>query len=367
MKITYDAQIFFEQSYGGASRYICEIASRISKLQDMHVSITAPLHINAYLEHLPPHIISGFRLPRADKLSLSVRGAGMLIGDLMLRFLSPDIIHETYYFPYRLGPRRSKRILTIHDMIHEKFVADFDARDRTSRFKLMSAERADHIICVSEATRRDVMELLDVSPDRISVIYHGFNLMDDAAPAAGMELNFDEPFILYVGNRGRYKNFLGLLQAYSESKELTKHCRLVCFGSEKFNVVELEAIEKYGLNRDRVIHIGGGDQILASLYKSAAVFVYPSLYEGFGIPPLEAMSFDCPVVCSKESSIPEVVGDAGEYFDPKNIDDIREAVERVFDSDSRRNELIVKGRQRLKMFSWDRCAEETADVYRKLS
>ncbi len=368
MKIAYDAQIFFEQAYGGVSRYFCEIASRISKFQGLQVSITAPMHINAYLGQLPLQIVSGFRLPGTDHLPLSVRGVGMLIGDLMLRALSPDIVHETYYFPYRFGPRRARRILTIHDMIHEKFASDFASTDRTARFKLMSAERADHIICVSESTRRDLIELLGINPDKISVIYHGYGLINDAVPNVGeTALSFNEPFLLYVGNRGRYKNFSGLLKAYATSIKLQKCCKVVCFGGESFTPSELEGMEKLGLNGGRVVQISGNDQVLATLYNSAVALVYPSLYEGFGIPPLEAMSFDCPVICSKESSIPEVVGDAGAYFDPNDIENICDVIERTVGSDSQRNLLIAKGRERLKMFSWDRCARETADLYRKLT
>ena len=106
--------------------------------------------------------------------------------------------------------------------------------------------------------------------------------------------------------------------------------------------------------------------MLAGLYGQASVFIYPSLYEGFGIPPLEAMSYDCPVVCSKTSSIPEVVGDAGEFFDPADIESMRAAIERVVTSDSHQKLLIAKGRARLKYFSWDRCAAETLDLYMKL-
>jgi glycosyltransferase involved in cell wall biosynthesis len=107
--------------------------------------------------------------------------------------------------------------------------------------------------------------------------------------------------------------------------------------------------------------------LLAKLYKFARAFIYPSLYEGFGIPPLEAMSHGCPVVCSNTSSIPEVVGDAGEYFDPVDTGSMREAIEHVVGSDSHRNLLIAKGYERLKSFSWDRCAAETLDVYRRLA
>jgi glycosyltransferase involved in cell wall biosynthesis len=120
------------------------------------------------------------------------------------------------------------------------------------------------------------------------------------------------------------------------------------------------------MDSSQVMQFGGSDQMLAGLYEHASAFIYPSLYEGFGIPPLEAMSYGCPVVCSKTSSIPEVVGDAGEYFDPADIESMRVAIERVVTSDSHRKLLIAKGRARLKYFSWDRCAAETLDLYMKL-
>src|SRR5439155_12052756 len=104
------------------------------------------------------------------------------------------------------------------------------------------------------------------------------------------------------------------------------------------------------------------DEMLALLYRNAAAFVYPSLYEGFGIPPLEAMSVSCPVIASKTSSIPEVVGDAGEYFDPGNMESIRSAIESVLESPTRRDELVMKGRARCAQFSWARCAGETLTI-----
>ena len=121
-----------------------------------------------------------------------------------------------------------------------------------------------------------------------------------------------------------------------------------------------------GLALEQVMHVGGSDERLAAMYKGAAALVYPSKYEGFGIPPLEAMSLDCPVICSNTSSIPEVVGEAGEYFDPFDQDSIRAAIERVLQSPARRQQLVVLGRSRCKLFSWERCAEQTAAVYRRL-
>jgi len=189
MKIAYDAQIFIEQRYGGISRYFCEIASKISEMSESQVLITAPMHINAYIGCLPASIVSGFNLPSASSsLSIKVRLLCMLWGDLMLRAFSPDIIHETYFFPYRLGPRNAKRVLTIHDMIHEKFPSYFDPKDRTSKYKSLAAKRADHIICISESTRRDVIDLLGVSPDKITVIHHGFDLLNEQVISASVEV-----------------------------------------------------------------------------------------------------------------------------------------------------------------------------------
>lgn len=376
MKIAYDSQIFCQQTYGGVSRYFCEIASRIAKGSGVQVSITAPMHINAYLAHVPPGILSGFRAPNTDRVQTNcgaiyprlAKRLSLLMGDWMLRATNPDIVHETYFSPYRLGTRRPRRVLTIYDMIHEKFASNFPHSDKTARYKALAAERADHVICISESTRRDTIEILGLHPDKTSVIYLGFDLMHaDGDRARDLFSSTNNPFLLYVGNRGGYKNFLGLLEAYATSPQLRTGYRLICFGGGALNMDEQKAIHKLGLDSSHVMQLGGSDQSLASLYERASAFIYPSLYEGFGIPPLEAMSYDCPVVCSKTSSIPEVVGDAGEYFDPADIESMRAAIEQVVTSDSPRKLLIAKGRARLKYFSWDRCAAETLDIYRKLA
>lgn len=376
MKIAYDPQIFCAQTYGGVSRYICEIASRISKEPDVRVSIIAPLHINAYLAHVPPGIVSGFRAPKTDRFRtneganyprLMLRGLGLLIGDWMLYAMRPDLVHETYFSPYRLGPRGARRVLTIHDMIHEKFASSVTYPDKIARYKALAAERADHVICVSESTRRDAIEILGLPADKTSVIYLGFNLLNGAgAQAEEPGLPSPKPYLLYVGKRGGYKNFLRLLEAYVASPQLKTEYQLICFGGGAFHADELKAMQTLGLDRDQVTQLGGDDQLLARLYQRAGALIFPSLYEGFGIPPLEAMSHDCPVVCSNTSSIPEVVGDAGEYFDPADTESMRAAIERVVTSDNHRKTLITKGRARLKHYSWDRCAAETLDIYMKL-
>ena len=254
-------------------------------------------------------------------------------------------------------------ILTVYDMIHEKFLEHGSRLDTTRRDKSLAVKRANHIICISEHTRQDLVELLDVDPAKTSVVYPGYSLMSNNTPVQ-RSIKHDRPYILYVGNRGSYKNFDGLLQAYANSPMLRNDFDLICFGGGKFTAAERNRFHRLGLGMDAIHHAHGSDLILADCYRGAKAFIYPSLYEGFGLPPLEAMNFDCPVVCSKTSSIPEVVGDAGEYFDPHDIDSIRTAIERVVSDDALRNGLILKGKARLGVFSWQRCAKETLDVYR---
>ena len=368
MRVAYDSQIFSGQIYGGVSRYFCEIASRLANSADVDVKIAAPMYVNAYLEKLPRDLICGFHSPFPyDFLKLYQRATSMFLGDLVLRSLSLDIVHETYYFKYPLGPKKAGRVLTIYDMIHERFQSQFQYGDKTSTHKAVAAARAEHIICISESTKKDAIEILGLNPEKISVIPLGFDLMvDNEHINTGLPSEISKPFLLFVGTRGGYKNFLPMLQVYAKSTLLRSEFNLICFGGGSFNKDESLAIKKLGLNLDQVVHMSGDDQLLAQLYKNASAFVFPSLYEGFGIPPLEAMFYDCPVVCSNTSSIPEVVGDAGLYFNPYDADDMQTAIESVIQSNELRESLIAKGKVRLKLFSWDKCAAETLEVYKRL-
>lgn len=368
MNIAYDSQIFCAQTYGGVSRYFCEIASRISKFPESQVTVVAPMAVCAYLQNVRPEIVFGFKASEIKRFRFAQRVLGVLAGDLMLRAKAPDLIHETYFFPYRLGPKTARRVITIHDMIHEKFASSFPNADKTAGYKAKAAERADHVICVSESTRRDAIDILGLPPEKITVVHHGFALMGaGGADAVGEATQaITRPFLLYVGHRGGYKNFLRLLGAYAGSKALVESFNLVCFGGGPLQEDELQAIHCLGLPAGKVSQLTGSDELLSSLYSRASAFVYPSLYEGFGIPPLEAMAHDCPVICSQTSSIPEVVGNAGEYFDPGDVESIRGGIERVMSSETLRNALTLNGRERLKQFSWDRCAAETYDIYKKI-
>lgn len=366
MRVAFDAQIFAEQEFGGISRYFCALATELSRLPGAEVRIIAPLHVNGYLRELDRRIEVGHyvrRLPKTGRIIKTLSGALFRPIAAMMR---PDIVHETYYSPLPTYSGRVPHVLTVYDMIHEQFPGSFPSKDLVAVNKASAVHRADHIFCISENTRRDLLEIHDIPEERISVTYLGYDALE-ASSLTAEELVGDSPYLLHVGSRQGYKNFDGLLRAYASSSWLHTNFRLVCFGGGTFSAVEKGFIAELGLSDAQVVQMGGADDRLAALYSGAAAFVYPSMYEGFGIPPLEAMSLDCPVICSNTSSIPEVVGEGGEYFAPEDTESIREALERVLQSGVRRTELVKLGQARCKLFSWERCAQETMAVYRRLT
>jgi glycosyltransferase involved in cell wall biosynthesis len=367
-KIIYDYQIFAIQEYGGISRYYHEIASRIAKMPDFDPQILCPLHVNEYFEEYSSNqnIRKGWKIKNLPKTYTLKRILNQAMSNLSIDKSGKDIIHETLHTSNRfIGSKKNKRVVTVYDTIDEKFAASRDPHGRVAREKAIAVERADRIICVSESTRKDLLELLKVDESKISTIYVAATPDISLGKESIKIPQIDRPYLLYVGIRSDYKNFNRLLEAYHSSKRLNRDFQLVCFGGGTFSSQEKAQISNYQLE-DKVIQISGDDHKLAHLYRRATAFVYPSLYEGFGMPPLEAMAFDCPVICSNISSIPEVVSDAGEYFDPYNVDSIIDAIEQVVYSEHRSNNLKQLGQFRSKVFSWDLCAKQTSEVYRSL-
>lgn len=367
MRIAFDHQIFGWQEYGGISRYAFELAVGLSDSCRQEVAIMCPLYVNRYLEKLPPGVIvSGRRVPAFVKSGRIYRALNSILAKPGMKRFRPDIVHETYYSTRSSAPIESAVVLTVYDMIHERFPENFSAANPIRREKAAAVARADHVICISEQTRSDLIELLGVPEKKTSVVHLGFALTRKSDQISDNDVA-TRPYLLYVGNRGGHKNFEGFLRAYAGSLQLSRNYELVCFGGGGFTSKEFEVIAGLGISKSRVRQISGDDGLLGQYYRHARAFIYPSLYEGFGIPPLEAMNFGCPVVCSNASSIPEVVGDAAQVFDPISIDSMRASIERVVDDEELRSELIRRGTKRLDMFSWRRCAEQTLDVYRMVT
>ena len=365
MKILFDNQIFRAQQYGGISRYFYEVAKYLSAEKNCDVEIFAPLHINQYLTSTSGIHVLGRKIKRPPYSGYITRCINSALTRLLVTPRNDiDIFHETYFAMADNCPRSARRVITVYDMIHEKFAHQFSNRDTTRKFKVHAVHRADHVICISENTRQDLVNLLGVPEKKTSVVYLGYTL---SCPIGSIKPAIHrKPFILYVGSRNGYKNFDMLLRAFASSELLRNEFSIICFGGGKALKRELDLTEKLDLPADCVTYLGGNDSVLAGLYKSAKAFVYPSLYEGFGIPPLEAMSFGCPVVCANASSIPEVVGDAAHLFDPKSESDLRGAMEKVLFSSEYSARLTAKGYERIKLFSWEKCADDTLNVYKKV-
>ena len=363
MRIFYDYQIFAAQKYGGVSRYFVEIASRIGQYPAANVCVFAPLYQSRFLAEKKDMIpILGFNYagtaPRATGFFLRFDAA-------VLRALCPafrpDIVHETYYS--RRGTFSSKvtTVLTVYDMIGELFPQHFPGCENTADIRRAAFQRADHLICISESTRKDLLRLYNLDPEKVSVIHLASSLSHPTDAPSSLE----DPYFLYVGGRRGYKNARGLFAAFGDSKLYRTH-KLVCFGGGKLGKEESEQLKRFGIPEDRVVIANGGDEMLSRYYAGAVAFVYPSLYEGFGIPLLEAMQCDCPVLCSNSSSMPEVAGDAAIYFEPADPKSISDAILRVAQSPDDRRSLISKGRARVKRFSWDLCAQQTFALYERL-
>jgi glycosyltransferase involved in cell wall biosynthesis len=361
IRVVFDHRIFAIQAYGGISRYFAGIAPLLGA-HGIAPRIAAPLHVNHYLGALPPGLVWGQRIPEwrgARRLSLA---AGNALAGPLARLAGAQIVHETYFGAARLAPRGVRLVLTVYDMIHELFAEEIgDAAARAD--KAAAIARADRILCISHSTLGDLLRFYPEAEGRAAVTHLGFDaatFTPGAAPGAG-----ERPYLLHVGHRRAYKNFAGLLGAYAASPRLRAEFDLVCGGGAPFDPAERELIAGHGLE-GRVRRVAANDATLAALYAGAALFVYPSLYEGFGIPPLEAMAAGCPVVAVRASSVPEVCGDAAHFAADGSPEALAEAIEAVVWSPRRQAELRAAGAERIKGFTWEATAAMTAACYKEL-
>lgn len=363
MKIGFDHQAFAMQSYGGISRYVVALATHLKQLQQS-IRVVAPIHRNRYVQDLPEGVFAGREFntfpPRSGRLIARWNRAATAFD---FKRWKPDLVHETYYAYRSASPRSTPTVVTVHDMTHEKFPESFNRFDESAAMKRAAVARADHIICISESTKRDLIELLGTPEEKISTVYHGYDDLPNDGPM--VDVARERPYLLYVGSRANYKNFSGLLKAVAASPRLKKDFCVIAFGGGALTGEERSLMTRLGLKHDQVLSVRGEDASLGAYYTHARAFVYPSRYEGFGLPPLEAMANGCPVITSNSSSLPEVVANAGAYFSPDDVEQIRHVIESTVYDDDRLAQLRALGRERLTHFSWTRCAEDTLNAYRR--
>lgn len=365
VRILFDHSVFSLQSRGGISRYFCELVGHLQDCHDCSPHILAPLHMSRLLKESPGLPVTGKYMARRSGTHRLRQIINNLCSSFLLRGCKPDIIHGTYYLARMHRPAATPYVMTVFDMIHERFPDQLAAgEERIAGEKKRCMQQADQVICISEHTRKDVVELAGISEEKTTVVHLGCSFSCLASTRREKSL-FSSPYLLYVGTRGRVKNFNRALRAYAQSKKLSSDLSLLCFGGGSFTSEELLLAKKLGLSAGQLIHFFGDDQMLANIYTNAVAMIYPSLYEGFGLPILEAMACDCPVLCSNTSSMPEVAGRAALLFDPLSKNELTACMEQVVYSASTRERLISAGRQRITHFSWRRCAEETVKVYNR--
>ncbi|MDR1622629.1 MAG: glycosyltransferase family 4 protein [Synergistaceae bacterium] len=368
MDVFYDHTIF-QQIYGGISRYFRELIVRLLDREGIDVYLFMGLFLNRYgLEREKNRYRSywGLNVP-------SVRYTGRLRNFVNKRLWgyfqakhAPEggrkcLYHPTYYDFY--GLPNAKVALTVHDFTHERYPRLFP-KDETPKLKQKAFGRADALICISESTKNDLLDLYGCREGcKVKTIHHGYN---DLSSLSKPHMSLPPaPYFLFVGPRHSYKNFDCLVNAFASSSDLKKDFGVVCFGGADFSKEETKQFDKLGVTH-KIVRYEGGDDVLATLYKNAVALVSPSLYEGFGFPLLEAMSCGCPVVASNTSSFPEVAGNAALLFTPTSRDELADQLYRIAYNDDVREHMIKSGRQRCTLFSWDRCIEETFELYKEL-
>lgn len=369
MNVLFDHQIFSYQAFGGASRYYCELMNAFAAAGEPAFELPVVESPNEYLGR------SSFYRGK----TIAKTGTGSFLRTYLRNELATfaaarrdrhDILHATFYDPGVLRNQRgAKLVVTILDMIPERFPEFFDTPGWYGRFitkrwiagKRRLCERADVILAISEHTKQDVISFYGIDPARVVVTHLGSTLSggsDQPGPLPGR-------YVLFVGTRNTYKNFTFFIEAIAPV--LARHADLgvLCIGGGKLAPGELELIDRHALGA-RVVQRTVRDDELAACYAHAAAFVFPSRYEGFGIPILEAFACGCPTLVANASCFPEIAGDAALYFDPDDHDSLRGALDQVLTDAALCDRLRARGAERIRRFTWQATADHTLAAYRSV-
>jgi len=377
MKILFDGEIYSIFRHGGVIRYFHHLIAGLPP-EDTPILLG---------NHLPEP------LPNHPQLELAVKSHEWVAAGLkpirkwldrgycQRKFseLEPDIIHPTYFNEVARGrydQRKVPLVLTVYDMIHERFPERTDRRGIHSEKKRRAVERADHIFCISQTTQFDLIERFNVPPEKTSVtllaVDDAFFVAESASSPTelGQNAAADRPYLLHVGRRDHYKNFDLLLQALSQLKRQSPAnelpCRLQVLGPP-WTTAERQRLDELQLAPDVVWQGVNYDQELKDCYRRSLALVFPSLWEGFGLPLLEALAAGTCVVASDIPVFRELVGAGFEPFDPHSVDSLVEALQKILHDPGHRRQRIETGRAALTKFQWQNTVQQTYAVYRNLA
>ena len=290
----------------------------------------------------------------------------------------PDVFFTPTHYAPRFSPVPT--VISIMDLSYLHFPELFADRDlyQLKNWTQYSIKKAAHIITISNSSKNDIIKAYRIPEDRVTVIYPGIKEVTTLNPHvySMSELKskylISDNYLLSVGTLQPRKNTARLIEAFAKLKKSKKFDKsdimLVVVGKKGWLYEDiLAAPERFGVTESVKFLDFVSDEDLASLYKNAQCYVFPSLYEGFGLPVLEAMKFDCPVITSNISSLPEAAGDAALYVNPLDVDDIAKKIEKILENKELRKDLIKKGREQIKKFSWEKSAKETLQILQQVA
>ena len=346
-------------------------------------------YVSSLVDHLPPSRSTKYYLVSNKSIPLKYRDNQASPSQVLQRISAPFPLYEHALVPIFLKkehvdlfhsptptipfPKICKYVMTIHEISYEIYPDLYPTKEQMywrSGFGRLLAKKADWLIVPSERTKQDIVRIYRVPETRISVIYHGVDKTifypasdEDELESVRHRYGISGKFILYVGLFWRKRNLPLLLEAFTKFKMINKDYKLVLVGGDVRVFLPFAKAEQLWRMGDIISLRYVSDHDLRLLYCAAEVFVYPSSYEGFGFTPLEAMACGTPVVTSKASSLPEVVGPAGVMVVHKDPDELSNAILRVVDDHEMRTKMIRAGLERAKLFTWESTATKTFDVY----
>lgn len=362
MEVVIDGYIYHVQKMRGISRIFNEVLPIIPAL-DPSISLKIILHArkSGLSEQIRQIII-----PKLDKYLLPRNlwkdvypFLNNLLVNQKIKITRNTIFHSTYY--RSLAGWRGKQIFSVYDLIYEKYPDTFNDASDVIHLKTQAFRRADHLICISNATKADLIHYYNIPDEKISVSHLGYGEQFRPIESSCIDLRMDTPFILYVGGRAQYKGFSDLVTAYSQWR--ARHdLKLVVVGNE-WTKQEVELISRMGIQHQVQLLGRIDDKQLCALYNQARAFVYPSHYEGFGLPLLEAIACACPVIASSIPSTREVAGDIPFYFEVAKPESLTAALDVCIEKNRRDADQVKAGLVWVKQYSWQKTAQAMIDVY----
>ena len=367
MKVLYDHQAFTYQQFGGVSNYYVELFKNASNFEAI---LALQYTNNVYFKENKKYKKSFFKFPINSINKILNRQLFKKINKCnsikTLLQVDYEIFHPTYYDSYFLKYLHKKPyIITVYDMIDELFYPETNDSDSFKLMKKRVVQNANKIIAISNKTKEDIIKLYKIPENKIEVIYLASSLQKNNSNESSFK-NFIPPkYILFIGNRTGYKNFNLFIEATTSLLLDDKNLHIICTG-KNFTIEEIKYFQLLGIEKQLIHFFVEDNNFLAYLYQHAQLFIFPSLYEDVGIPILEAFNCGCPVLLSNASCFPEIADNAGYYFNPTEKKSIFIAVKNMLENKDLRDEYIELGYEKTKIFSWQKTAEQTGELYKKL-